>query len=149
MIDGISYRDSTVPSDYDLDKPWSCTIGKYEYELAAHAITKYLQANGDEWRPVPCSELHVRWPLREMRDSGVAEMPEWWLAELQRVRVARPGPADLIRNPSARGGLQLRYPNGQLLAAAHVYTDEQMAELEARLALMDRRGEEKNDNVQT
>lgn len=106
----MGYLESTVPSDYDLHAPWSCTIGKTEYEMGAWNLVEYLQANGDEWRPVPLSELpHAMWPCRYPRDSaGDASMPEGWLELLQRVRAPRPGPPWLIDG-------QLRWPNGKRL----------------------------------
>jgi hypothetical protein len=101
----MGFRESTVPSDYNTEVPWYCTIGKMEYEHEAKATIKLLQANGDPWPD---------------------EMPEWWLERLQSVRVKSPGPPELIREPKARGGLQLRYPNGNIIAAAFRFTDEEM-----------------------
>lgn len=114
-----SYLENTPPSFYDLDGFWCCTIGKYEHEKAAWHITKFCQENGDRWQPV----LVVEWfPDEPM------EMPEHWLCALQSVRVRLEGPPELIRNDRARGGLQLRYPHGDIRAASFDYSDKELAD---------------------
>ena len=133
----MGYLASTVPSDYDLEQSWTCTIGVWECEVAAYALTEYLQTHGDQWRSVPVEEVPREcWRLvrkAEERGQSSVEMPEQWLAQLQRVRVPRPGPAELISNSRARGGLQRRHANGHVIAAAFEFTDEEMAQLRREL----------------
>lgn len=130
------YLYHTVPSDYDTSIGWNCTIGKYETECAAHALTSYLQRNGDVWRPVPLVVVpaicRVLLPIAKRRRAKFCAVREWHLAELQRVRVRRPGPPELLRCPRARMGLQVRFPNGTTRAAGFFWTDEQLRELLAQ-----------------
>jgi len=125
-----NYLETTVPSDYDVGKPWYCTIGRVEYEIAAKELVRYLQAHDDEWRPVLVVHLAGSFKSRAWgRDSVTAAMTEDWLACLQQVRKERSGPIELIMSSKARGGLQLRWPSGRIEAATHHFTDEQVADL--------------------
>lgn len=127
-----NYLETTWPSDYDTSGGWCCTIGHAQTEWLARAITIYLQRNGDQWRRVPVDALHgidpsAQWGLPWPRPTHVG-MKEYWLACCQNVRVERPGPPELIRSTTAKYGLQLRYPNGRVKAAAFDFTEEQLEE---------------------
>ena len=117
------YLKETKPSWYDLDKSWCLTIGKHELERLAWGITKYCQEHGDHWQPVPVEAVAgaAYWQL-----SPDVEMRESWLRDLQSVRRPMVGPPELIRCEAARGGFQLRYPNGRLIAACFAFTDEEL-----------------------
>jgi hypothetical protein len=117
------YLTTTDPSDYDLEKPWSCTIGKCELEGVAWHVTRWLQLRGLPWGPVPIADLPTfARSLWNPDGLDTFSVPERWLAWLQRVRTPRPGPPQLVLNSEARYGLQLVYPNGQRLAAAFQFT---------------------------
>jgi len=129
-----SYLRDTPPSFYDIEAGWCCTIGAFECEMEARAITKYCQENGDRWQSVPVEHI-PHWVLGGRRDRETVEMPEEWLALLQRVRVRLEGPPELIRSDKAKGGLQLRYPHGRIWAAAHDFSAEEMERFRSELTL--------------
>jgi len=130
-----SYLEHTLPSDYDLDRGFCMTIGKAEYEWEARHIIKYCQEHGDKWQPVPADYVRKAAGVHIPKDEDFVEMPEGWLGLLQSVRVTLEGPPELIRNDKARGGLQLRFPNGRIWAAGHDFSTEEMAALSADLEL--------------
>ncbi len=111
----MSLLQTTPPSFYDTERGWYGTIGKAELEWDALAVTVECQEQGDRWQPVM---VRGRW----------VEMTEAWLSRLQRVRHRLPGPPEMIRNKRARGGLQLRFPEGRLRGASFDYSDRQLAE---------------------
>jgi hypothetical protein len=126
------YLNETLPSWYDLEKSWCLTIGRYELECAAHAITEYCQAHGDRWQPVPGDKLS----LLGFHDVTELSMKESWLCALQRVRKPMPGPPSVRLSPRS-GVPQLVYPNGEIIAAAHRLDHVQVGDL--LLFLRDRR----------
>jgi hypothetical protein len=86
------YLNTTRPSDYDLEGRWFCTIGKSEYEWDAWDLVRYLQQNGDVWKPVKRRELATpghRGHHNIGRLDCEVEMQEWWLERLQDTRRVR------------------------------------------------------------
>jgi len=133
-----NYLETTWPSDYDtFNNWWYCTIGQFGLECLVRAMISYLQDNGDEWYPIHVEELKSFDPTTILDlpdpDQTHVEIKEEWLAAVQRMRVPRPGPAELIRSSNAQYGLQLRYPNGQIKAAVWEFSAEQCVELEKSL----------------
>jgi hypothetical protein len=115
--------EDTLPSDYDLDARWYCTIGKAELESDAWEITRQCQLKGDKWQLVEIVYPDWHFPRRR-----VARMKEYWLERLQTTRKRRPGPPELLIGPRS-GVLQLRYPEGRVQAACFCGFSE--GELEA------------------
>jgi hypothetical protein len=142
MVDGeecpSTYLQDTAPSDYDLSKPWSCTIGKVECEVIARTVVRWLQAHGDDWAWIPWSVMqelevmshaYVRYLKKYFPSPRGFFIPEDWLARLQRMRTPRPGPpAPTWVANAAWTGVALEYPNGHRRALPVVgHVDEQLA----------------------
>lgn len=125
------YLSTTFPSDYHVTGGLCCTIGFAEGEDDAARAIAFLQEHGDEWRPVEAEEAGVGW-WRSTRDDGPLVITETWLVRLQRVRVHRHGPPEMVSNPAAKGGVQLLWPNGQRKAASFFHAEDELAGFLAR-----------------
>jgi hypothetical protein len=130
---------TTLPSDYDTDGRWCCTIGKAESEEAARALCAYLVENGDEWHDVA---LEVLEPWAEERGYSFVHswtylfrdeygepatsiyMPEHWLRFMPRRR--RTGPPEIVRDGKS---IQYLWPNGERLHCGHKHSDVEVEAL--------------------
>lgn len=128
------YLNETPPSFYDTERGWYCTIGDAPAEWRALAITRYCKEHGDKWQPVPREVVHAVHGRMFRGEGDHCEMLEQHLVAAQRMRLALPGPPNLIRSERWPDVLQLVYPNGDVWDASHKHTADEIEAFDRSLA---------------
>lgn len=82
------------PSDYDTSGGGFLTIGKREHEVLAVEIIEWLQEHGDDWAPVPVSDLSwkSRLCLKPLDNGDYFTIPRLWIEAMQSMRLQTASP---------------------------------------------------------